>query len=123
MAAGKGEPDSQEAGWQAGLRATLTSLSQAGLKIAFIRDVPFNDENIDTCVARALWRDKAPALCDQTRAYAANDRMAAVERAIVDSVPGASYVDLTDRFCGTTTATSSSATCSPSATSTTWRRR
>ena len=103
MAAGKGEPQSSDADWQAGLRATLTSLSQAGLKIAFIRDVPFNDENIDTCVARALWRDKTPSLCDQARAYAANDKMAAVERAIVDSVPGASYVDLTDRFCGTTT--------------------
>jgi len=103
MAAGKGEPDERDADWQAGLRATLTTLSEAGLKIAFIRDVPFNDENIDTCVARALWRDKAPSLCDQTRAYAANDQMAAVERAIVDSVPGASYVDLTDRFCGTTT--------------------
>ncbi|TGQ19986.1 SGNH hydrolase domain-containing protein, partial [Mesorhizobium sp. M00.F.Ca.ET.220.01.1.1] len=29
--------------------------------------------------------------------------MAAVEREIVDSVPNASYVDLTDRFCNTTT--------------------
>ena len=103
MAAGKDEPDDSDADWRAGLRATLSTLSQAGLKIAFIRDVPFNDENIDTCVARALWRDKAPSLCDQTRAYAANDQMAAVERAIVDSVPGASYVDLTDRFCGAKT--------------------
>ncbi|TGV93773.1 SGNH hydrolase domain-containing protein, partial [Mesorhizobium sp. M2E.F.Ca.ET.154.01.1.1] len=83
--------------------STLVSLSNAGLKIAFIRDVPFNDENVDTCVARALWRNKTPSLCDQTRSYAANDAMAAVEREIVDSVPNASYVDLTDRFCNTTT--------------------
>lgn len=103
MAEGKGEPDTSDAAWRAGLRSTLTSLSEAGLKIAFIRDVPFNDENVDTCVARALWRNKTPSLCDQTRAYAANDAMAAVEREIVDSVPGASYVDLTDRFCGATT--------------------
>ncbi|MDX8520723.1 acyltransferase family protein [Mesorhizobium dulcispinae] len=103
MAAGKGEPDTPDAVWRAGLRSTLVSLSKAGLKIAFIRDVPFNDENIDTCVSRALWRDKAPSLCDQTRADAANDKMAAVEREIVTSVPNASYVDLTDRFCNATT--------------------
>ncbi|MDG4882877.1 acyltransferase family protein [Mesorhizobium sp. WSM4884] len=103
MAAGKGEPDTPDAVWRAGLRSTLTSLSKAGLKIAFIRDVPFNDENIDTCVSRALWRDKSPSLCDQTRADAANDKMAAVEREIVTSVPNASYVDLTDRFCNATT--------------------
>ncbi|RUW53531.1 acyltransferase [Mesorhizobium sp. M1A.F.Ca.ET.072.01.1.1] len=103
MAAGKGEPDTPDAVWRAGLRSTLTSLSKAGLKIAFIRDVPFNDENIDTCVSRALWRDKAPSLCDQSRAYAANDQMAAVEREIVTSVPNATYVDLTDRFCNATT--------------------
>lgn len=103
MAGRGGDTDSQDADWRAGLRSTLTSLSQAGLKIAFIRDVPFNDEDIDTCVARALWRGQTPSRCDQTRGYAANDKMAAVERAIVTSVPGASYIDLTDRFCGTTT--------------------
>ncbi|UCI06390.1 acyltransferase family protein [Mesorhizobium sp. B1-1-8] len=102
MAAGKGEPDTPDAAWRAGLRSTLTSLSKAGLKIAFIRDVPFNDENVDTCVSRALWRNQAPSLCDQTRADAANDKMAAVERAIVTSVPNASYIDLTDRFCNAT---------------------
>ena len=102
MAARGGDTDSQDADWRAGLRATLTSLSKAGLKVAFIRDVPFNDKDIDTCVARALWRDQTPSRCDQTRAYAANDKMAAVEREIVDSVPGASYVDLTDRFCSAT---------------------
>ncbi|MDX8483322.1 acyltransferase family protein [Mesorhizobium sp. VK24D] len=103
MAAGKSQPDTPDAEWRAGLRSTLTALSKAGLKIAFIRDVPFNDENVDTCVARALWRDKKPSLCDQTRDYAANDAMAKVEREIVDSVPNASYVDLTDRFCNATT--------------------
>ncbi|RWB84929.1 MAG: acyltransferase [Mesorhizobium sp.] len=103
MAEGKREPDTSDAAWQAGLRSTLTTLSNAGLKIAFIRDVPFNDEHIDTCVARALWRGGTPSLCDQARADAANDKMAAVEREIVTSVPNASYVDLTDRFCNATT--------------------
>ncbi|MGX5800662.1 acyltransferase family protein [Bradyrhizobium sp. Arg314] len=102
MAGRGGATDSQDADWRAGLRSTLTSLSKAGLKVAFIRDVPFNNANVDTCVARALWRDETPSRCDQTRAYAANDRMAAVEREIVNSVPNASYVDLTDRFCSAT---------------------
>lgn len=102
--AGRGDDtDSQDADWRAGLRSTLTSLSRAGLKVAFIRDVPFNNANVDTCVARALWRDETPSRCDQTRAYAANDKMAAVEREIVTSIPNAAYVDLTDRFCSATT--------------------
>jgi peptidoglycan/LPS O-acetylase OafA/YrhL len=103
MAGRGGDTDSQDANWRAGLRSTLTSLSKAGLKVAFIRDVPFNNANVDTCVARALWRDETPSRCDQSRAYAANDQMAAVERDIVDSIPNAAYVDLTDRFCGATT--------------------
>ncbi|BCM18789.1 O-acetyltransferase OatA [Mesorhizobium sp. J8] len=103
MAGRAGDTDSQDADWRAGLRSTLTSLSWAGLKVAFIRDVPFNNANVGTCVARALWRNETPLRCDQTRAYAANDRMAAVERDIVDSIPNASYVDLTDRFCSATT--------------------
>ncbi|MCA0016098.1 acyltransferase [Mesorhizobium sp. B292B1B] len=103
MAAGKDEPDSQDAEWKAGLRSTLETFSKAGLKVAFIRDVPFNDEQVDTCVARALWRGDTPSLCDQTRAYAANDAMAAVERDVVRSVPNASYVDMTDQFCNQTT--------------------
>ncbi|MBZ9962652.1 acyltransferase family protein [Mesorhizobium sp. BR1-1-2] len=103
MAAGKDEPDSQDAEWKAGLRSTLETFSKAGLKVAFIRDVPFNDEQVDTCVARALWRGDTPSLCDQTRAYAANDAMAAVERDVVRSIPNASYVDMTDQFCNQTT--------------------
>lgn len=103
MAGGGGDTDSQDADWRTGLRSTLTSLSQAGLKVAFIRDVPFNNANVDTCVARALWRNETPSRCDQTRAYAANDKMARVEREIVTSIPNASYVDLTDRFCNATT--------------------
>ncbi|TGQ12342.1 MULTISPECIES: acyltransferase family protein [unclassified Mesorhizobium] len=102
MAGRDGDTARQDAEWRAGLRSTLTSLSKAGLKVAFIRDVPFNNANVDTCVARALWRDEAPSRCDQTRAYAANDAMAAVERDIVDSIPNAAYVDLTDRFCSAT---------------------
>ncbi len=49
--------------------------------------MPFNDEHVDTCVARALWRGRAPSLCDQKRTDAANDAAAAVERDIVRSVP------------------------------------
>ncbi|TPL49904.1 acyltransferase family protein [Mesorhizobium sp. B2-4-6] len=102
MAGRGGDMRRQDADWRAGLRSTLTSLSKAGLKVAFIRDVPFNNANVDTCVARALWRDETPSRCDQKRAYAANDAMAAVERDIVDSIPNAAYVDLTDRFCSAT---------------------
>ncbi|MFK0690863.1 acyltransferase family protein [Mesorhizobium sp. IMUNJ 23033] len=95
-------PADQDARWRDGLRATLSAFSQAGLKVAFIRDVPFNEEHVDTCVARALWRGEAPSLCDQKRTDAANDATAAVEREIVRSVPNASYIDMTDQFCDAT---------------------
>jgi peptidoglycan/LPS O-acetylase OafA/YrhL len=92
-------PDSQDQDWQAGLRATLEAFSQAGLKVAFIRDVPFNDRFVDTCVARALWQGEPPSVCDAPRTDAANDAVAAVERDIVRTIPSATYIDMTDRFC------------------------
>lgn len=99
MSAGMQAPQSQEADGRAGLHATLTAFSQAGLKVAVIRDVPFNDDHVDTCVSRALWRGQRPSLCDQKRTYAANDANAAIERDIVHTVPGASYIDMTNQFC------------------------
>ncbi|MER9258913.1 hypothetical protein NKI45_10965 [Mesorhizobium sp. M0619] len=123
MAAGMQAPESQEADGRAGLHATLTAFSQAGLKVAVIRDVPFNDDHVDTCVARALWRGEKPSLCDQKRTEAANDANAAVERNIVRAVPGGSYIDMTSQFCDAKTATSSSTARSPTATSIIWRRR
>ncbi|AZO67253.1 MULTISPECIES: acyltransferase family protein [unclassified Mesorhizobium] len=92
-------PDTQDQDWQAGLRSTLEAFSQAGLKVAFIRDVPFNGMFVDTCVARALWRGQAPSVCDAPRSDAANDAVAAVERDIVRAIPNATYIDMTDRFC------------------------
>lgn len=99
MSAGTQAPKSQDADGRAGLHATLTAFSQAGLKVAVIRDVPFNDDHVDTCVSRALWRGQRPSLCDQKRTDAANDANAAIERDIVRTVPGASYIDLTNQFC------------------------
>ncbi|CAN7411246.1 acyltransferase family protein [Mesorhizobium caraganae] len=99
MSVGMQMPESRDADARAGLRATLEAFSQAGLKVAFIRDVPFNDDHVDTCVARALWRGQTPSLCDQKRTEAANDAGAAIERDIVRTVPGASYIDLTNQFC------------------------
>ncbi|MER8829974.1 acyltransferase [Mesorhizobium sp. M0938] len=93
------ESDSLDQDWRAGLRATLEAFSQAGLKVAFIRDVPFNGMFVDTCVARALWRGQTPSVCDAPRTDAANDAVAAVERDIVRAVPNATYIDMTDRFC------------------------
>ncbi|ESX31162.1 hypothetical protein X763_27905 [Mesorhizobium sp. LSHC432A00] len=99
MSAGTQAPVSQDADGRAGLHATLTAFSQAGLKVAVIRDVPFSDDHVDTCVARALWRGEKPSLCDQKRTEAANDANAAAERNIVRAVPGASYIDMTNQFC------------------------
>lgn len=103
MSAGMQAPKSRDADGRAGLHATLTAFSRAGLKVAVIRDVPFNDDHVDTCVARALWRGQTSSLCDQKRTDAANDASAAVERDIVRSIPGASYIDMTSQFCNAST--------------------
>jgi hypothetical protein len=92
----------ETARWQAGLRSTLQTFSQAGVETAVIRDTPIGDSFADSCVARALWWREAPSRCDTPRAQAANDGAAAQERAVVKSVPDTLYVDLTDRFCGPT---------------------
>ncbi|AEH87608.1 MULTISPECIES: acyltransferase family protein [Mesorhizobium] len=94
--------EAETARWQAGLRSTLQAFSQAGVETAVIRDTPISDSFADSCVARALWWREAPSRCDTPRAEAANDGVAAAERAVVKSVPGTLYVDLTDRFCGAT---------------------
>ncbi|RVC61820.1 acyltransferase family protein [Mesorhizobium sp.] len=89
--------------WRAGLHWTLAAFSRAGIKVAVIRDVPYNGNYVDKCVARALWRGQAPEVCDTPRNTAANDDIAAAERDVVRSVPGATYVDLTSQFCDQTT--------------------
>ncbi|MER8807133.1 acyltransferase family protein [Mesorhizobium australicum] len=94
--------DAEIARWQAGLRSTLEAFSQAGVETAVIRDTPIGDSFADACVARALWWREAPSLCDTPRAEAANDDVAAAERAVVKSIPDTLYIDLTDRFCGPT---------------------
>ncbi|TGW05137.1 acyltransferase, partial [Mesorhizobium sp. M2D.F.Ca.ET.145.01.1.1] len=92
----------ETARWQAGLRSTLQAFSKAGVETAVIRDTPIGGSFADACVARALWWREAPSLCDTPRAQAANDGVAAQERAVVKSVPGTLYVDLPDRCCGPT---------------------
>ncbi|WP_137933682.1 acyltransferase family protein [Mesorhizobium comanense] len=92
----------ETARWQAGLRSTLQSFSEAGVETAVIRDTPISDSFADSCVARALWWREPPSRCDTPRAQAANDSAAAQERAVVKSVPDTRYIDLTDRFCGPT---------------------
>ncbi|TPM28239.1 acyltransferase family protein [Mesorhizobium sp. B2-3-4] len=93
----------ETARWQAGLRSTLQAFSRAGVETAVIRDTPIANSFADSCVARALWWREAPSLCDTPRAEAANDGVAAQERAVVNSVPDTLYVDLTDRFCNSAT--------------------
>jgi len=92
----------ETARWQAGLRSTLQSFSEAGVETAVIRDTPISDSFADSCVARALWWREPPSRCDTPRAQAANDSAAAQERAVVKSVPDTRYIDLTDRFCSPT---------------------
>jgi hypothetical protein len=88
--------------WADGIGTTVAALSDAGIDVVYLRDVPTHKAYIDKCVARAVWQKRSPSVCDTPRATAAADRDSAVEKEIVTKVPNARYVDMTRHFCGET---------------------
>ena len=88
--------------WAEGLKSTVETLSDAGIEVVFLRDVPSNKRYLDKCVARALWQGQSPSVCDTPRAAAAGDDVSVIERKIVTKIRNARYVDLTSLFCDDT---------------------
>jgi peptidoglycan/LPS O-acetylase OafA/YrhL len=88
--------------WASGIRSTLQEMSNSGIEMVFLRDVPLHKTYLDKCVARALWHGESSAVCDTPRAEALDDATAAVERKTVSHVGNARYVDVTDLFCNDT---------------------
>jgi peptidoglycan/LPS O-acetylase OafA/YrhL len=79
--------------WQAGWTRTLDRLTGAGVAVAVLRDTPWPGRDMAACVGQN--RDD-PSACDVTRA-ALDARKYDV--GMVDGVPGASAVDLTEVIC------------------------
>src|SRR5262249_48882038 len=80
-------------------RSTVEALSEAGIEVVYLRDVPTHTSYLDTCVARALWQKRGPSVCDTPRSAAVDDDNARTEKAIVASIRNARYVDMTGFFC------------------------
>ncbi|MBQ0820471.1 acyltransferase [Microvirga sp. HBU67558] len=88
--------------WAQGLRKTVSALESATPKIAVIRDGPVHRTHPDKCVARALWQNRSPEICDTPRSEAMEETIPDSERKAIAHIGNASYVDLTDLFCNET---------------------
>ncbi|GAB1583703.1 acyltransferase family protein [Phyllobacterium phragmitis] len=89
--------------WTEGIGSTVRTLSDAGMEIVYLRDVPTHKSYIDKCVARALWQKRNPSVCDTPRAEAMDEADSKTEREIIARIANARYVDMTDLFCNQTT--------------------
>lgn len=87
--------------WTAGVRRTIERLEGAGSEVVLLRDGPVHKAYLDKCVARALWQDRSPSVCDTPRTEAVEEAIPAAERDIAEALK-ADYVDLVDLFCNET---------------------
>ncbi|HXV29275.1 MAG TPA: acyltransferase family protein [Sinorhizobium sp.] len=88
--------------WAAGIRRSVERLENAGSDVVLLRDVPVHKVHLDKCVARALWQERSPDICDTPRGEAVEETIPAAERKITQA-SNADYVDLVDLFCNRTT--------------------
>ena len=77
------EYSSRKKEWADGISSTVRALSDAGIKVVFLRDVPTHKSYLDKCVARALWQGRDPSICDTPRGAALNEGDAKIEEGIV----------------------------------------
>ncbi|MDK1493055.1 acyltransferase family protein [Sinorhizobium sp. 7-81] len=89
--------------WAKGIKRTVETLKDTGSDIVLLRDGPLHKSYLDKCVARALWQDENPSVCDTPRDEAVEETIPAAERRVVSEVGNASYVDVVDLFCNKTT--------------------
>ena len=88
--------------WAKGIRRSVETLERAGSDVVLLRDVPVHKSYLDKCVARALWQQKSPSVCDTPRSEAVEETIPAAERKAAGEMH-ASYVDVVDLFCNRTT--------------------
>lgn len=87
--------------WQAGFTSTIRRLQAAGAKVVYVRDTPFANFDVPTCLSRAQWRGLAPdELCTFPLAFEEQrySATATAEAATVRGL-GASYLDFPSEIC------------------------
>ena len=87
--------------WQQGIADAVRRIKSTGAQVAYVRDTPFANFNVPTCLARAQWRMLPPnLLCSfplavERRRY---DAMAGAEASAVRA-QGGSYLDFPKSIC------------------------
>ena len=86
--------------WQAGTRRTLRQFTDAGLKIALLRDVPRAPTAVADCLERASRYSFYPSgHCDFIAESDQNSAFAAAEQRVATSLPGITWVDMNAEIC------------------------
>jgi peptidoglycan/LPS O-acetylase OafA/YrhL len=85
--------------WEQGARDTFAALARLGVKVRFIRDTPYAEYDVASCLAQAEWdgHTRCPALVSATAL--SPDIYAAEARAAKD-FGNVKVLDLSDRMCG-----------------------
>ncbi len=87
--------------WQAGVGSTIRRLKATGAQVAYVRDTPFANFDVPTCLSRAQWRGLAPdQLCTYPLAFEQTryGRMATAEALAVEA-QGGRYLDFPKDIC------------------------
>jgi len=86
--------------WPRGVRTALSRLTESGIDVAMIRGTPALNFSAPNCLARANWRNRAPAeACSYKLNSAINPEVDAIESAAVDSFEKARRIDMTRYIC------------------------
>jgi peptidoglycan/LPS O-acetylase OafA/YrhL len=86
--------------WHGGVRRTLETFSEAGLKVAWMRDVPQPPFDVPNCLARSTRHSWYPGgQCEIEERQALRANVFAAERDAADGLFNVSFVDMTDQLC------------------------
>jgi hypothetical protein len=86
--------------WRDGTRRTLESLSNAGLRVAVMRDNPHFAFDVPTCWARSLRHSWYPGgSCETSQSAALDPAIFAAEKAAAQGLSNVHFIDMTDQLC------------------------
>ncbi len=88
------------AAWQAGLRATASRLTAAGIRVVVITDIPRGDDGT-ICLARQAWDPIFGQDCSYQLASALNPAARSAEAQAVAGLSGVTLVSMNDSVCST----------------------
>jgi peptidoglycan/LPS O-acetylase OafA/YrhL len=85
--------------WEQGARDTFAALAKQGAKVRLIRDTPYADYNVLSCLAQAEW-DRHTQCPAPVSAVALSPDIYAAEARAAQDFGNVKLLDLSDRMCG-----------------------